>query len=105
MELNEEAHKVVTSISSDAPSIVGQRKFEMTKMAISTTTTSTMSSDQSVIVTSSATDEDDIENGFAVKPMETLTPQLPHLKAKDPVEIGFENIGYTVRVGFRGKIL
>lgn len=105
MELNEEAHKVVTSISIDAAPIVGQRKFEMTKMEISTITTSTMSSDQSVIVTSSATDEDDIENGFAVKPMETLTTQLPHLKAKDPVEIGFENIGYTVRVGFRGKIL
>lgn len=104
MELNAEAHKVVTSIMTDATAVVSQRNFEMKTMTMTTMTTSTVLPGQSVMVGPSTT-EDDVESGFILKPVDPLSVQLPHLKAKDPVEIRFENIGYTVRVGFRGKIL
>lgn len=103
MELNAEAHKVVTSIMTDATAVISQRNYEMKTMTMSTTTTSSVSTGQSVLVGPSTT-EDDVESGFILQAADPITVQLPHLKAKDPVEIRFENIGYTVRVGFRGKI-
>lgn len=99
MELNAEAHKVVTAVMNDTTTILSNRNYEMKTMVTSTTISTT----QTAMVGTSA--EDEVESGFIVKHADTLATQLPHLKAKDPVEIRFENIGYTVRVGFIGKIM